>query len=122
MSDSNAAPLVDFEQLDSACDNDADLKKELVNLYFTQADQIMRDLQKAIQDRSIDDVNHLAHKLAGSSLACGMSAIVASVRQLEMDAKAGIWNEPEVYYATAAERLEVMRGYMNKHFSQTPGA
>jgi HPt (histidine-containing phosphotransfer) domain-containing protein len=89
---SGATNVVDFEQLKSACDGDAVVMRELVDLYFQQADEILASLERAITGNAVGDVNHLAHKLAGSSLACGMSAVVPSLRQLEGGAKAGHLN------------------------------
>jgi HPt (histidine-containing phosphotransfer) domain-containing protein len=80
--------LIDYEQLQSACDGDIGLMRELMDLYFGQADQIMPSLQKAVETGAIDDVDHLSHKLAGSSLACGMTGIVAPLRKMEIGAKA----------------------------------
>jgi HPt (histidine-containing phosphotransfer) domain-containing protein len=119
---SNPAPLIDFEQLRSACDNDAGLMRELMDLYFGQADQIMPGLHQAIKNSAIDDVDHLAHKLAGSSLACGMSAIVPSLRRMEMGAKDGHLNGAEASMAEAVVALEQLRHAVQEHLRrpQTP--
>ncbi len=100
-SDSGAAkPLVDLEQLQSACDGDPGLMRELMDLYFGQADEIMAKLGKGIAAGDVGEVDHLSHKLAGSSLACGMSALLPALRQLEHNAKAGhIDGRPE-WFAT----------------------
>ena len=89
--DGAAKPLVDMDQLQSACDGDAALMKELLDLYFGQAEQIMTGLGQAITAGDVGQVDYLAHKLAGSSLACGMSALVPALRQLEHNAKSGFF-------------------------------
>jgi HPt (histidine-containing phosphotransfer) domain-containing protein len=109
------APLIDFDQLQSACDGDAGLLRELMDLYFGQADQIMPGLQQAVKTGAIDDVNHLSHKLAGSSLACGMAAIVPSLRRMEMGAKSGHLNGAEASMAEAVEALEKLRHAVQEH-------
>jgi HPt (histidine-containing phosphotransfer) domain-containing protein len=120
-SDSAAAkPLVDLEQLQSACDGDPELMRELVDLYFGQADQIMAGLGKGIAAGDVGEVNHLSHKLAGSSLACGMSAIVHPLRQLEMNAKAGHLDGAPEWFAQAGAQLEAVRQFMNDHLQRTP--
>ncbi len=92
-----ASPLVDFDQLQSACDGDASLMRELMDLYFGQADEIMAGLEKALQAGDVPDVDHLAHKLAGSSLACGMSAIVpAACEKWSMAPRRAIWRAPRI--------------------------
>jgi HPt (histidine-containing phosphotransfer) domain-containing protein len=112
---SSPPPLIDFEQLNSACDNDPRLMKELMDLYFGQADQIMPNLQQAVKTGAIDDVDHLSHKLAGSSLACGMSGIVAPLRRMEIGAKAGHLNGAEASMAEAVEGLEKLRHAVRAH-------
>jgi HPt (histidine-containing phosphotransfer) domain-containing protein len=122
-SDSNkdaAKPLVDLDQLQSACDGDARLMRELIDLYFGQADQIMAGLGKGIAAGDVGEVDHLAHKLAGSSLACGMSALVRPLRQLEMNAKAGHLDGAPEWFAQVAAQLEAVRRFMNDHLHRTP--
>jgi HPt (histidine-containing phosphotransfer) domain-containing protein len=115
---SNPAPLIDFDQLQSACGGDAALLRELMDMYFGQADQIMLGLRQAIQTGSVAEVNHLAHKLAGSSLACGLSAIVPSLRRMEQGAKAGHLDGAEASMAEAAASLELLRHAVQDHLRQ----
>jgi HPt (histidine-containing phosphotransfer) domain-containing protein len=117
-SNSTAAPLIDFAQLQSACDGDTALMRELMEMYFTQADQIMTGLKKAVEARSVGDVDHYAHKLAGSSLACGLAAIVPPLRQMEIGAKAGHLNDAEASLAEAAASLELLRQAVQDHLRQ----
>jgi two-component system sensor histidine kinase/response regulator len=114
----DSAPLIDFEQLRSACDGDAALMRELMDMYFGQADQIMLGLHKAIETGAVADVDHLAHKLAGSSLACGLSAIVPSLRRMEYGAKEGHLNGAEASMAEAVTALELLRGAVQDHLRQ----
>src|ERR1700728_3966132 len=86
---SRATMVVDFDQLQSACGGDSRMIRELADLYFQQAGEILPALQQAIEQSDVGQVNHLAHKLAGSSLACGLSSVVPSLRRLEGTAKEG---------------------------------
>jgi HPt (histidine-containing phosphotransfer) domain-containing protein len=115
-----AKPLVDLEQLQSACDGDAQLLRELMDLYFGQAGQIMAGLGKAVEAGDVAEVDHLAHKLAGSSLACGMSAPVPALRQLEQNAKAGHLQGAPDWFAQVQVQLEAVRQFMQDYFSQNP--
>ena len=110
--------MIDFDQLQSACGGDADLMRELMDMYFGQADQIMPGLRQAIQTGAVADVNHLAHKLAGSSLACGLSAIVPPLRQMEQGAKQGNLDGAEAAMAEAIKSLELLRQAVQDHLRQ----
>ena len=116
-----AVPLVDMEQLQSACDGDAGLMRELLALYFGQADEIIKGLNTAIAAGDVGQVDHLAHKLAGSSLACGMSALVPALRQLEHNAKAGHLQGAPDWFAQVSAQLEAVRSYMGEYLAQNPG-
>jgi HPt (histidine-containing phosphotransfer) domain-containing protein len=115
---SNAAPLIDFDQLQSACDGDAGLMRELMDMYFGQADQIMPGLHQAIQTGEVAQVDYLSHKLAGSSLACGLSAIVPPLRQMESGAKEGHLNGAEASMAEAVTSLELLRQAVHDYLRQ----
>jgi hypothetical protein len=94
--------------------------RELVDLYFGQADQIMAGLAKGIAAGDIGEVDHLSHKLAGSSLACGMSAPLPSLRQLEHNAKAGHLQGAQEWFAQASVQLEAVRQFMHEHLARNP--
>ena len=113
-----AAPLVDLEQLQSACDGDAQLLRDLMSLYFGQAEEIMEGLGKAIAAGDVGEVDHFSHKLAGSSLACGMSGPVAALRQLEHNAKAGHLQGAPDWFAQVGVQLEAVRRFMQEYLNQ----
>jgi HPt (histidine-containing phosphotransfer) domain-containing protein len=103
-------PLIDFDQLEAATDGDAEVMRELVNLYFQQAGEIMAGLEEAAKAGDAAQINHLAHKLAGSSLACGMSAPAPFLRKLEHEAREGRIEGAAQTLVLAASSLEKMRG------------
>jgi HPt (histidine-containing phosphotransfer) domain-containing protein len=102
-------PLVDFEQLLAAAGDDPQILQELVTLYFDQAKDVMAQLVVAVNQRSARDVDYLAHKLVGASLACGMSIMVAPLRELEQRARQGDLDRAEELRSLAAGRLEQVR-------------
>jgi HPt (histidine-containing phosphotransfer) domain-containing protein len=115
-----AKPLVDFDQLHAACDGNTDLMRELVDMYFQQAGEILPALEKAIAEKATAQVDHFAHKLAGSSLACGFSAIVPPLRQLEHNAKAGHLEGATDFFAQASTQLENIRRHVRDYLDQAP--
>ena len=119
---SHPVPLIDFDQLQSACDGDAGLMRELMDMYFGQADQIMLGLRKAMETGAVGEVDHLAHKLAGSSLACGLSVIVPPLRRMEMGARAGHLNGAEAAMAEAITSLELLREAVQDYLRQLQSA
>jgi HPt (histidine-containing phosphotransfer) domain-containing protein len=113
-SSAGSEPPVDFEQLQAASSDDPQVLQELVNLYFEQADSVMAQLVRAVQTKSAKDVDYLAHKLVGASLACGMSSMVAPLRELEQRARKGDLEKAEELRTLAASRLEEVRAAVNE--------
>jgi PAS domain S-box-containing protein len=77
------APLVDLDRLREVSDDDPERIGQLVNIYLNQAVLLLDDLEAAIQTNSSDAVAQAAHKLAGSSVSCGVNAFTQPLRTLE---------------------------------------
>ena len=101
--------LVDLERLEAAANEDPAMLQELVDLYFAQAKDLMNGLRGAITAGSAKDVDHFAHKLVGASLACGMSAMVLPLRELERQGKEGHLTNAEALFAQTSRHLELTR-------------
>ena len=108
-------PAVDFDQLRAASGEDANFLQDLAKLYFEQAKEIMAGLGAALEKPSAADVDYLAHKLAGASLSCGMSAMVAPLRELERRGRAGDLAGAADLMAQAAANLEIVRARVQEY-------
>jgi HPt (histidine-containing phosphotransfer) domain-containing protein len=108
-------PAVDIEQLRAASGEDPAFLQDLAKLYFEQATEIMTALGAALQERSSGDVVYLAHKLAGASLSCGMSAMVAPLRELEARGRKGDLAGAGDLMARAAAGLEIVRAAVEEY-------
>jgi CheY-like chemotaxis protein/HPt (histidine-containing phosphotransfer) domain-containing protein len=114
--------LLDVDRLEAAANDDPRMVQELVDLYFAQAKDLMNGLRGAINSGSAKDVDHFAHKLVGASLACGMSAMVPPLRELENRGKEGKLGDAEALYDRASRHLELTRNkvgtYIRQHQNQ----
>ncbi len=99
----------DLDRLEAAANEDPEMLQELVELYFAQARDLMNGLRIAINSGSVKDVDHFAHKLVGASLACGMSAMVPPLRELERQGKEGRLTNADVLLAQASHHLDRTR-------------
>ncbi len=116
--DTEDSPLVDLERLEAAANDDPVILQELVDLYFAQARDLMNGLRAAINSGSAKDVDHFAHKLVGASLACGMSAMVLPLRELERRGKQGQLGDAEALYERASRHLELTRDKVGTYVRQ----
>lgn len=114
----NESPL-DREVLDENAELGMDGLRELVDMYLVQANQIMQDLHTSVHSGVNQDVNELAHKLAGSSVVCGVSVMVPPLRTLEKMARDGNLSGAEPVLADASAALEtaerLLAEYMAEH-------
>ena len=108
-------PPVDFAQLLSASGEDPAFLQELAKLYFDQAGEILPALRAALEKRSAGDVNYLAHRLAGASLSCGISAVVAPLRELEKCGRSGDLTGADQFMLQAAANLETARAAVQEY-------
>lgn len=86
----NCLKTLDEESLRDISEGDPEGTIELIDLYLEQADETMTNLRTAIESRSAEQINQLAHRLAGASATCGAIAIVPTLRELE---RRGLENE-----------------------------
>ena len=82
---------------------------ELVEMYLAQADDTLAGLRAAIAADAVGDVARLAHKLAGSSAACGASAMQHALRGLEQRAKSNQLTAADRSLNDVLELLELSR-------------
>jgi two-component system sensor histidine kinase TorS len=80
---------VDIDRLRDVTDNEPARMRRLIDLYLTQAAPMLKELDAAIQAKAGGDVAHLAHKLVGSSISCGVQAFTQPLRELERVSREG---------------------------------
>ncbi|MBN1395119.1 MAG: CHASE domain-containing protein [Pirellulales bacterium] len=83
---------LDVESLRDIAEGDPEGAVELIQLYLEQADETMTNLRTAVEAGAADRVNQLAHRLAGASAACGATAMIGPLREME---RRGLENQME---------------------------
>jgi CheY-like chemotaxis protein/HPt (histidine-containing phosphotransfer) domain-containing protein len=81
--------LLDTVTLQELADVDVTDIVELVDLFRTQTKELMTALNWAVASAESQEINRIAHKLAGSSAACGLKAVITPLRELEKKGKEG---------------------------------
>jgi CheY-like chemotaxis protein/HPt (histidine-containing phosphotransfer) domain-containing protein len=114
-------PTVDIERLKEISDGSPERLRELIGLYFSQAEELIIGTGAAIAAGSPKEVTRLAHKLAGSSLSCGMTAIVPSLQELEQQGKQGRLSEADRLLAEAKEKLKSIRLRLSDYLADFQG-
>jgi HPt (histidine-containing phosphotransfer) domain-containing protein len=80
---SNELPLVDIGKLRELTEGDAPLIQEFVQLYLTQTQEALNELDAAVASKDFPAIRRLAHKYYGSSASLGANAAATSLKELE---------------------------------------
>jgi HPt (histidine-containing phosphotransfer) domain-containing protein len=111
------APL-DRALLDENAEFGLDDLHELIDLYLAQADEIMGELRTAVRTGAAENVDNLAHKLAGSSAVCGVAAMVEPLRALEKLGREDELADADQILAEATERLALCRRLLAEYLAE----
>ncbi|HXH37787.1 MAG TPA: PAS domain S-box protein [Thermoanaerobaculia bacterium] len=106
---------IDLERLLDVTSSDEGQLRDLVSRYLKQAGDSLAGLENAIQRNAPADVRQIAHKLAGSSSTCGMTAVVAPLSRLEQMGKAGELGNAAGMQAETCRQLERVRGFLDRY-------
>jgi signal transduction histidine kinase/ligand-binding sensor domain-containing protein/DNA-binding response OmpR family regulator len=80
---------VDWEEFMATTDGDAELARELVQLFIESGDAVLRDIRDALQRGDATAVRQAAHSLKGSSASMRARATSEAAARLEAAARAG---------------------------------
>lgn len=79
----------DWQQLRQLAGGDADFEVELLKMFLTDAQESLRQLERAIAAKDIQTIEDAAHSLRGASANVGASALANTAFQLEQTARSG---------------------------------
>jgi CheY-like chemotaxis protein len=103
---------VDLERLLEITGRDTEMFRQIVHDYLEQAEEILSSIALAIEGRSAGEIRELAHKLCGSSKACGMQAIVPPLRKLEQLGEAAQFERAHDFHQDAVRQLNRIRRFL----------
>ncbi len=94
--------------------------KELVDLYLSQTAGQLKDLAVAARAGAAKDLERIAHKAAGASATCGMTAIVPIFRELEKIGREGRSDLATHWVAEAETALGQIIVFLNDNLEIPP--
>jgi CheY-like chemotaxis protein/HPt (histidine-containing phosphotransfer) domain-containing protein len=112
---------IDLERLTELSGGDAAGLADLSELYFGQTAPQLAELRAAVLAGNVGEIRRLAHKVAGASATCGMNAIVAPMRRLEIEATENRLVEPLKAVEEGAAALERMRVFLEAYRAASQG-
>lgn len=89
-------------------------------MYLTQAVSLLADLQAAVETNSADALAQAAHKLAGSSVSCGVQAFTGPLRELERLGQANDLAGAAALFDQVRQMFPRVRLFLNQFLQDLP--
>jgi PAS domain S-box-containing protein len=112
-----AAPPVDVERLHQAMGDDPEEVADILGVYLGQMSESIEKLMTAIESGDALAVELIAHNCVGVSASCGMSAVVAPLRELERMGRENQLAGAVRLGATFGREYERVRLFLRERFS-----
>jgi HPt (histidine-containing phosphotransfer) domain-containing protein len=112
---------LDISVLDENAELGIDGLHELIDEYNKQAEETIVGLREAIRAGKAENVNQLAHKLAGSSAVCGITGLVGPLRTLEQRGRVDELADADQLLNVVIERMELCRRLVDAYLAEKDG-
>lgn len=100
-----ADKLYDIDKLKELCDNDADYLQKMVEIFIEQSTTSTKQMQEAMTIKDLQTVSQISHKIKPSIDSLGIDCLKAEIREIEKDAKTGIYTDKLVNLVNYAEEV-----------------
>lgn len=110
-------PGIDIDVLLEATGNDRTIAAELMRLFFELTGQEQARLADAVAQGNFAAASAVAHKVAGSCVACGMNGISARFKELETLCKEAMPDDVCERVQTIDRELQDTRRNLEEHFN-----
>jgi HPt (histidine-containing phosphotransfer) domain-containing protein len=115
--ENNTSPI-DVERLKEVSADDTELMNELIDLYLSQTRELLDELMVAIVEKNSDAIYKSAHKALGSSVTCGMEAVVPPLKQLEHLGREKSFDNAENLHSQAETGFAEIKSYLQENREQ----
>jgi len=110
-------PPVDMGRLNDLTGSDPATTRELIDMFYKQTAQQLKQLEDALRANDTSTVGHVAHSCKGASATLGMTRFSPIMLQLEKMGKAGALNGAEKLCVDARNEFKVIQDF----FMAQPG-
>jgi signal transduction histidine kinase/HPt (histidine-containing phosphotransfer) domain-containing protein len=119
MATADDSALVDVVCLTDIASTPEKLKR-IIALYLLHTGERLEELKTALSQESASDVYAIAHKCLGSSLTCGMTAIVPALTELQRMGKAGDLVGAADQFNAAQTAFQKLKPFLELYLEQLP--
>jgi CheY-like chemotaxis protein len=112
------ASAVDLDAMHGAMGDDPTQFSETLNLYMETMSENLGQLEAALALGDYNEIESIAHSCAGTSAICDMTAVVDSLRKLEVAAREDNLTKATRALARAKQEFERLQTFLNEHVTQ----
>jgi CheY-like chemotaxis protein/HPt (histidine-containing phosphotransfer) domain-containing protein len=108
-------PPVEMTRLMDLTDGNADSARELIDMFYRQTEQQLKQIEDSIRADKAADVGHVAHSCKGASATLGMARLAAVLLKLEKLGKSGALAGAGELCDEARREYQDIRNYLTGH-------
>ena len=110
-----AEPPVEMTRLADLTEGNPESMRELVDLFFSQTERQLQQIEDAVRAHNSAEVGHVAHSCKGASATLGMARLAAVLLILEKLGKSGALTGAEEFCADARREFKVIQSFLAGH-------
>lgn len=114
----NESGLLDMEVIEETAEFGIEDLRDLIEVYIAQAKDIMGKTQTMLEVGDLKEASLLAHRLAGSSAACGAVAAMNTLHSLELSARDGHSKDCAALFDRAIAEIEASEALLAEYLGQ----
>jgi CheY-like chemotaxis protein/HPt (histidine-containing phosphotransfer) domain-containing protein len=108
-------PPVEMTRLMDLTDGNADSTRELIDMFYKQTTQQLKQIEDSIRANNAADVGHVAHSCKGACATLGMARLAAVLLKLEKLGKSGALAGAGELCAEARREYQDIQNYLTGH-------
>ena len=105
---------VDLVRLEAFCDGTPEGLRAVVDIFLSDTQETLTELEAAMSRGDADAVRLLAHRAGGSCAACGASTLAALLEELESASERPPRDQPAIVRQLASE-FEAIARFLRSH-------
>jgi two-component system sensor histidine kinase/response regulator len=110
-----AAKPVNLKRLHEAMGDEPEEFGEILEIYLTQMSKSIRDMEAAVTSAKANALELIAHNCAGTSANCGMTVLVAPLRELERMGREQRLTGAGILVETIGEEFERVKIFLEEN-------
>ena len=109
---------VDVTRFHQVLGNTKEEYSEILAEYFNQMNDSLQRLDAAVSTCDHREVEMISHRCVGTSATCGMTAVVAPLRELESAGRSGCLDDARSLFEKVKAGFEIICVFLNDYYPQ----